>query len=110
MEKVEKIVGWDEWQPSYIMFLFLEACQFMTSLKSSRLTLSPSSDFHSEPSVRRQFFQIHIQRQYWTIEGEENRKIFRFKNSVNNFASIKNFPNAYSSNIDPWSRFNNFPE
>lgn len=38
---------------------------------------SPSSDFHFETSVRRQFHQIHIQRQYWTIEAEENRKTFR---------------------------------
>lgn len=60
MEKVEEKVGWDEWQPSYIVFLFLEACQLMTSLKTSRITLSPSSEFHSQPSVRRQLRQIQI--------------------------------------------------
>lgn len=74
MEKV----GWDEWQPPYIVFRFLEACRLMTSLGALRLTPSPSSDFHFKTSVRRQFHQIHVERQYWTIEVEENRKAFRF--------------------------------
>lgn len=80
MEKV----GWDEWQPPYIVFLFLEACRLMTSLGAFKLTPSPSSDFHFKTSVRRQFHQIHVERQYWTIEGEENRKAFRF-NSAEKF-------------------------